>query len=99
MILIHIRIVITLIATVTAIIFILFSYIFPEYAIQILTIEVILLPSIYIIGNYYAEHLIEERYRKELIYVDNLINELNRKLFNQEILIYKYKGEIKRLKK
>ena len=98
MILTHIRVSITLIATTTAIIFILLSYLFPDYAILILTIEVILLPSIYITGNYYAEHLIEKKYKKEIIHVTNLINKLNSKLYNKDSLIYKYKEELKWMK-
>lgn len=97
--LVHIRVVITLLATITAIIFILLSYIYPNYSTLILTIEVILLPAIYIIGNYYAEYIVEQHYRKNLDYLESLVYELNSKVFNQEILINKYKEEIKNLKK
>ena len=97
--LVHIRVVITLLATITAIIFIPLSYIYPDYSTLILTIEVILLPAIYIIGNYYAEYIVEQHYRKNLDYLESLVYELNSKVFNQEILINKYKEEIKNLKK
>ena len=54
------RVFITLLATLTAIIFILLSFQFSEYSVLILTIEVILLPSIYIIGYYFIEDKIEQ---------------------------------------
>ena len=67
--LLSIRIGATIIATIIAIIFAILSYSLKELSGLILTIEVILLPAIYIVGNYCAEHLIREKF-------DELLGEL-----------------------
>jgi len=56
------RILVTILATLTAVIFIIFSNLYPDKSIIFLSIEVILLPAIYIIGNYCAENSIKKEY-------------------------------------
>ena len=81
--LIGVRIVITLVATFTAIVFIFLSYLFPRDSVFILTVEVILLPTIYIVGNYFAEFLMESEKKKVLGYMFNEVNNLGEK-YNKE---------------
>jgi len=83
---IYMRVIITYIATFTAILFITLSYLFQNYSVLILTIEVILLPSIYIIGNYYIESLLERKYRQELDFISKKADELNEKYNKQRFL-------------
>ncbi|MBS3075361.1 hypothetical protein J4429_02785 [Candidatus Pacearchaeota archaeon] len=58
------RIFIAIIAATIAIDFAILTYIFQQHASILLTIEVILLPSIYIIRNYYTEELIKRDYKE-----------------------------------
>lgn len=68
--LVHIRVWITILATSIAILFAIVTYLFPNQASILLTIEVILLPAIYIVGNYFAENIIEGRYQDQLGIID-----------------------------
>ncbi len=94
----NIRIAITIIATLTAIIFIILAYIFPEHSIVILTIETILLPTIYIVGNHYAEDLIERRYMRIIQFIKKESSELNEKYIKQIGLNNRIQAELKALK-
>ncbi len=95
----NIRVLITVIATLTAIFFIILSYLLPKDAILILTIEVILLPTIYIVGNYYAESLIRRRYGKIIEFASKEADELKEKYINEKILNIRLKSELNRIKK
>jgi hypothetical protein len=55
----NLRVSIIIIATLTAINFTILDYLRPRHSQLVLTIEIILLPVIYIIGNYYIEELIK----------------------------------------
>ena len=84
--LVQIRVIVTLIATFVAISFAILAYTFPKDSSLILTIEVILLPAIYVVGNYLAEYLIGVMHREELFKyqedlddLDNLVSSLNEK--------------------
>ena len=81
--LINIRVIITILATLTAIIFILLTFIFPEYSKLILTIEVIILPTIYIIGNYYAENIIQKRNEQIIRNITMKADDLSKKYINE----------------
>lgn len=52
----------TILATLTALLSIVLINKFPDSAITYLSIEVIILPAIYIIGNYCAENSIKKEY-------------------------------------
>ena len=84
--LLQLRVCVTAIATMTAIVFIMLSYIFKEEATLILSIEVILLPSIYIIGNYFIEHIIKEEFREQLSIVSDEVDELKDKYVEQLLI-------------
>jgi len=85
------RVIITITATLTAILFIILNYFFIEFSVLILSIEIILLPSIYIIGNYYAEKVIKDEYEGIM---DNILNEASK----LEETNYKLKIQTERLK-
>lgn len=91
----NIRVAITLIATLTAIVFIILINIFPEQSLMILTIETLLLPTIYIIGNYYAEDLIENRYRKIIEFITKVSKDLNERYINEKLLNVELKRDLK----
>lgn len=76
---------VTIIATITAVIFITFSSIYPERAMLLLSIEVIILPAIYIIGNYCAEHLIKQEYSDLMKELDEKTEELNEALIEEQM--------------
>lgn len=80
--LLNLRVRVAIIATMTAIVFISLSYLLPSAAVFVLSIEVILLPTIYIIGNYYAEHLIEEDAGEIITELDIKAEELNKRNVN-----------------
>lgn len=91
----NLRVLVTIFATMTAIIFILMSYVFPNYSVLVLTIEVILLPAIYIVGNYYVEHLLERKYNQEIDFLSVQTNQLNEKYNNQRLLNIELKAALK----
>lgn len=68
--LIQVRIWITIFATLVAIGFAIAVDQYPENAGLLLTIEVILLPAIYIAGNYLAENMIQEKFEEQLGIID-----------------------------
>jgi hypothetical protein len=90
-----IRIFITIMATIIAIDFAILTYIFPQHASILLTIEVILLPSIYIIGNYYVEEFIKKQYEEELNSIKEKVLELGDKYLKQKNLINLLKTRLK----
>ena len=79
--LVELRIGMVVIATITAILFLSLAYVFPDDSILILNIEVILLPSIYIVSNYYIENTMEARYNKLLDHLFEKSTELERKYY------------------
>ncbi len=87
------KVVITLGATIVAGIFIYLIYDVPEYSTMVLQLEVIILPSIYIIGYYYVESKIRDDNNEDL---DQLLFYVERKKeenfkLKEEIKILKYK--------
>ncbi len=93
------RITITLTATLTAILFIILSYLLPKHAVLILTIEIILLPSIYIIGNYYAERLMKEEYLKTINFISDRANNLQEKYTKEKFHSIRLEEQLKYLNK
>ncbi len=93
------KICVTIIATLTAILFIVLAYIYKEHATLFLSVEVILLPSIYIIGNAIAEKLIKDEYEGLLDIFNEQASILNERNFKLTIMNEKLKYEIKLLKK
>ena len=100
--LVHIRVLITALAVNLAVVFILLVDIYPHKSALIFNIEVIMLPAIYIIGNYAAEYVMGRnyheslsKYQEDIDTLTSITEKLDRKVFNQEILINKYKKNIK----
>ncbi len=83
--LINLRVLVSLLATLTAIIFILLSFLYPNYAILCLTIEAVLLPAIYIVGNYYTEDYIKRQSDSEFTDLAQSSDKLEEKYINELI--------------
>lgn len=81
----QIRIWVTIIATLTAVIFIGLSRFYPNNATLFLSIEVIILPAIYIIGNYYAEEVIKKEYSDLMKELEDKTEKLNSELVEEKI--------------
>ena len=64
-------------ATLIAILFIVAANIFQSYAVILLSVEVVLLPTVYIIGNFFIEQHIEESYKSKLAEIRKQIETLN----------------------
>lgn len=97
--LIGIRVMITIFATLTAVIFIGLIYIFPEESVFILTIETILLPTIYIIGNYYAENLIQKQNEIILNSILDEADKLQEKYNKERLFNIRLKMELENFRK
>jgi hypothetical protein len=82
----HIRILITIIATIVAIDSAILVYILPNHSGIILTIEVILLPVLYIIGNYYVEEILKKQYEEDISIIEKEANDLKDKYLKQKYL-------------
>jgi hypothetical protein len=96
------RIFITVIAAIIAIDFAILVYIFPQHSPILLTIEVILLPSIYIIGNYYVEESIKKQYEETISSIQQDATKLKDRYLKQKYLndiLLKSKNETKKKKK
>lgn len=94
---IHLRAVVTLIATLTAVNFIILSYLFPKHSVVFLSIEVVLLPAVYIIGNYYIEYLIKEEDKELIENLSSKVEGLEQELANQIMVNQDLKNENKHL--
>lgn len=92
---IYIRVLIIIIATTIAIDFAILAYALPQHSSLILTIEIILLPVIYIIGNYYIEELIKEEYEKEISVINEKSIQLGDKYLKQKYLNNILKSKLK----
>jgi len=75
------RSVITIIATFIAIVFIVLTYWYSEHSLFWFSMEVVLLPSVYIIGNYHIEQEIERSYHRQMIILEKSFSEVSRKLY------------------
>ena len=54
--------------------------------VRLLTIEIILLPVIYIVGNYYIEELIKKQYEKEFASIEEKAIELGDRYLKEKYL-------------
>ena len=88
----------TVLTTLSAVLFIILSFLFPELAIMILSVEIVLLPSIYMIGNECSEQLLKKEYNKNLEEIRQSIGELNEKYNNQMVLNSILRKKIKGLR-
>jgi len=77
---IKLDILITFIATVISVNLIVFSYVWNNYATQILSILVIVLPMIYIIGNLIIRGILEREYGERLSELDEAIEEMKQEI-------------------
>jgi len=78
----------TAFATITSVFFIILSYLWINYTIQILSILVIVLPAIYIIGGLIIRRIIDSEYSKNLEELNEGIEEMQ-----QEINLLRIKNE------
>ncbi len=90
----EIRVFVTIITTITAIIFILMSSIFPKLSSVILSIEIILLPTIYILSNIYIEKMIKDKYNTMINSLSGDVDSLNQKYYEQRLLNERLKYQI-----
>lgn len=81
--LLSIKVWITILATLTAVVFIILSTKYPDNAVIFFSIEVIVLPAIYIVGNYCAEHMIKKEYDDLMQGLYNKTEKLNEDLTSQ----------------
>lgn len=79
------RIYMTIIPTITAILFIILSFLFPDLAMMILSVEIVLLPSIYIVWNECTEQLLSREYKRKINEIRESTEELTEKYKNLEI--------------
>ena len=96
---IKLDIIITIIATFVSINFIIFSYIFKDYATQILSILVILLPTIYIVGNLIIRGILNKELYDLREDYDETIIEINEGVEEMKQVIDELKEEKRILKK
>ena len=90
--LVQLKTLINILATFMGIIVIVLIYGFPQHAILILSLEVIILPTIYIIGNSYIEERIKEKYQQIISDISDDTEKLKERyveqvLKNQELKI------------
>lgn len=78
----RIKIATTVSATLTAILFIILVKLFPKWAITLLAAELVLLPSIYIIGSTVAEGAIKKNYEDKLEALLSKSENLQQKYYN-----------------
>lgn len=62
--LIHLRAVINILAMLIGVIAVALVFFFPDYSVLIFSMEVLILPTIYIVGNAYIEEKIKEEYNQ-----------------------------------
>ena len=79
-----IRIWITTLTSFAAIGFSTLAYLFPKDSNIFLTLEVIILPTISIVGNYCTEEHIERKYKKDIERLTTETNALNFKLLEEK---------------
>ena len=94
-----VRIYITLIATCAAILFMMLSFFFSEDSILILSIETILIPCIYIIGQEILEYITKEKYSATIDEINAHARKLNENYTKEKLLNKGLSKEIERLKK
>lgn len=88
-----------MVATVAAILFMIFSFFLPRYSNLVLGIQIILIPSIYIIGHEIIEYMTKEEYSSTLEEINAYAQNLNEKYVEQKTLNKQLRNEIERLKK
>ena len=70
-------ILITIIATVVFVLFIVLSYMWSDYSAQVLSILIVLLPNIYVVGNLIIRGVLEREMKKIRAGFDNVNSEIN----------------------
>lgn len=70
-------ILITIIATVVSVLFIVLSYMWSDYSAQVLSILIVLLPNIYVVGNLIIRGVLEREMKKIRAGFDNVNSEIN----------------------
>ena len=68
---------ITFLATLTSTFFIVLSYLWKDYTTQILSILIIVLPTIYIVGGMIIRGIVDNEFKKVRSSYDNTIQDIN----------------------
>ena len=89
---IKLDIIITIIATLVSVDFIISSYIWNEYSSQILSILVIILPMIYIVGNLFIRGIMDNELKKTREEYDELLIDANEAIEEMKIELDRFKA-------
>ncbi len=81
-----VRIYIIMIASIAAILFMMLSFFIPKWSSLILGIQIILIPSIYIIGHEIIEYMTKEEYSSTLEEINAYAQDLNKKYIEEKVL-------------
>lgn len=84
---------ITVGGTATAIVFIVATFLLPKYATMLLSVEVVLLPSIYIIGSVVTERLIRDDYERKIKKINSKSKEVEEKYYKVVTQYKKIEGK------
>lgn len=84
--LVHLRTLMNILATFVGVIAIVLIYFFPNYSVLIFSIEVIILPTIYIVFNSYIEENIKQEYQEIISDIGEDSEKMNRK-YNEAVFI------------
>lgn len=82
----YLRILVTIIATIMAIDSAILVYIFPQHASMLFTIEVLILPTIYIISNYYIEETLKKQYEEQISKIEDQAEKLKENYLKEKYL-------------
>lgn len=94
-----VRIYIIMVATIAAILFMFLSFFLPEWSNLILGIQIILIPSIYIIGHEIIEYMTKEEYASTLEEINAYAQDLNKKYVEEKVLNKQLSREIIRVRR
>ena len=94
----HLRTIITIVATIIGISAVVLNYFFPKYALLIFGLEVLILPTIYIIGNIYIEEQIKKEYEENIQSIEEKYQDLREENDVQDYIIRELDSKNKSLK-
>ena len=89
------HVLVTVTATLVGIIFLILNQLFSYSTSLWVSIELMLLPAIYIIGNLYAEKLIIDKSIKGLSFISRKFYELDQKYYKQVLLNERLRGKLR----
>lgn len=92
--LIHLRSIINILATLVGILAVILVFFLPDYSVLIFSLEVILLPTIYIVGNVYIEEKIKEEYEQIISSIGNDSKYLKEQLLSEIFKVQNLKSKL-----